>query len=60
MPLDIVHVFINGFYYDRVHGLMGSMNQEPMFDFNLPDGHVKRIIILKDQYLEPARGVIMP
>jgi len=42
MQLDIVELFINGYYYGRIHGLLGSMNQEPSFDFNLPDGEVKK------------------
>lgn len=31
---------INGYYYGQVHGLLGSMNQEPKFDLKLPTGEV--------------------
>lgn len=40
MNFDIVKVLINGYYYGQVAGLLGSMNQEPIFDFKLPDGKV--------------------
>lgn len=44
---DIVEVFINGYYYGQVFGLLGSMYQEPTFDSKLPNGQVKHDIILK-------------
>lgn len=31
---------INGYYYGQVHGLLGSMYQEPKFDLKLPNGEV--------------------
>lgn len=33
-------MFINGYYYGQVHGLLGSTHQEPTFDFKLPNGEV--------------------
>jgi hypothetical protein len=40
LDLNIVQVFINGFYYGQVHGLLGSTHQEPTFDFKLPNGEL--------------------
>jgi len=40
LDLSIVQVFINGYYYGQVHGLLGSMYQEPKFDLKLPNGEV--------------------
>lgn len=42
LQFDIVEVFINGYYYGQVVGLLGSMSQEPSFDFKLPDGNVNK------------------
>jgi len=40
LDLNIVQVSINGYYYGQVHGLLGSMYQEPSFDLKLPNGEV--------------------
>jgi len=40
LDLSIVQVFINGYYYGQVHGLLGSMYQEPKYDLKLPNGEV--------------------
>lgn len=42
IELDIVEVFVNGYHFGKVRGLMGSMYQEPTFDFKLPNGEVKK------------------
>lgn len=42
LELEIIEVSINGFYFDRVYGLLGAMNQEPTFDFKQSDGKVKK------------------
>lgn len=39
---DNVEVFVNGYYYGQVFGLLGSMYQEPTFDSKLPDGQVNK------------------
>lgn len=41
LDFNIVQIFINGYYYGQVHGLLGSMYQEPKFDLKLPSGKVK-------------------
>ncbi|XP_026815483.1 apolipophorins [Rhopalosiphum maidis] len=40
LDFNIIQVFINGYYYGQVRGLLGSMYQEPKFDFNLPNGEL--------------------
>ncbi|XP_060861024.1 apolipophorins isoform X2 [Metopolophium dirhodum] len=40
LDLSIVQVFINGYYYGQVHGLLGSMYQEPKYDLKLPNGEL--------------------
>lgn len=45
LELEIIEVSINGFYFGRVYGLLGAMNQEPTFDFKLSDGKVKKKLI---------------
>lgn len=41
MQLDSIKIFINGYHYGNVFGLLGTLYQEPTFDFKLPNGQVK-------------------
>ncbi|VVC28237.1 Vitellinogen, open beta-sheet,von Willebrand factor, type D domain,Lipid transport protein, N- [Cinara cedri] len=40
MEFDMIEVFINGYYYGNVFGLLGTMYQEPTFDLKLPNGQI--------------------
>uniref|UniRef100_A0A2H8TZF4 Apolipophorin n=1 Tax=Melanaphis sacchari TaxID=742174 RepID=A0A2H8TZF4_9HEMI len=40
LDFNIIQIFINGYYYGQVRGLLGSMYQEPKFDFKLPNGEL--------------------
>lgn len=42
IQFDMITLFINGYYYGKVVGLLGTMNQEPTFDYKLPNGQVKK------------------
>lgn len=45
LDFNIIQVFINGYHYGHVFGLLGSMYQEPKFDFKLPNGELSKDMV---------------
>lgn len=40
LNLNIVEIFVNGYFYSQVRGLLGTMCQEPTINYILPNGKV--------------------
>lgn len=40
--LDLIYISINGFYFGRTRGLLGTINNEQYDEFTLPNGHIAK------------------
>ncbi|CAH1725498.1 unnamed protein product [Aphis gossypii] len=45
LDFNIIQVFINGYHYGHVFGLLGSMYQEPRYDFKLSNGELSEDMV---------------
>lgn len=43
VDLKVCHVYVNGFYHNKLRGLLGNANAEPFDDAQLPSGEVKKL-----------------
>lgn len=48
--LKVCHIYVNGYYHNKLRGLLGNANLEPNDDLQLPSGKVGKLADLAEAY----------